>query len=413
MKLRQMILVAATALTLMQLSAQTKIKVLHNFGATGDGSIPYGPLLFDSKGNLYGVTTDGGTGQCSDYGCGTVFELNPHTNGTWAEKILHSFAASSDGAAPWGTLLLDDHGDLYGTLHGYPGFAASGIFELKSGTGGWKNNILYDAYAGPGLVFDKSGDLYGDMGSGAYKDGAIGELSPGASGWTYTDLYDYCETFCPDGTGEPAPPVWDSNGNLWGVTYEGGISQSPCKTEFGCGVIFEMTPNGDGTWTYNVMHQFASSTTDGQEPYGGLVMDSAGNFYGTTLGGGTSGYGTIFEFSNVGGVWEETVLYNFLLATCKQGCIPEGTLAIDASGNLYGTASGGRNSCAGYSCGVVFKLAPQSNGTWTYTTLYNFSETSGGMEPFHGVILDSKGNLYGVTSYFGKYNVGTAFELTP
>src|ERR1700683_1815303 len=191
------IIIAVTilgALTL-PLSAQgVKFKILHNFGATGDGSIPYGPLLFDSKGNLYGTTTDGGTGQCSDYGCGTVFELTPHTNGTWIEKILHNFAAGTDGSAPWGGLLLDSHGNLYGTLDGDSSFATSGVFELKLGAGGYKNTVLYDSFAGPGLVFDKLGNLYGDIGEGAYKLGAIGELSPGPKAWAYTDLYNYCAT---------------------------------------------------------------------------------------------------------------------------------------------------------------------------------------------------------------------------
>jgi len=171
-----------------------------------------------------------------------------------------------------------------------------------------------------------------------------------------------------------------------------------------------MTPNGDGTWTYNLMHQFASSSADGQGPYGGLVIDASGNFYGGRLGGGAYNNGTVFKFSNVGGTWQETILYDF--PNCREGCSVEGTLAIDGAGNLYGTANGGKNSCAGYSCGVIFKLA-QSNGTWKYSTLYNFSETSGGITPFFGVILDSKGNLYGVTANFGKYMGGTAFELTP
>ena len=195
------------------------------------------------------------------------------------------------------------------------------------------------------------------------------------------------------------------------MTYEGGLTQSPCANPNGCGVLFEMIPNGDGSWAYNVIHQFGSSSTDGQGPYGGLIMDSAGNFYGSTLLGGAYSNGTVFKFSNVSGIWQETILYDF--PNCRQGCVVEGALAMDASGNLYGTAEGGKNSCAGYACGIIFKLAPQSDGTWKYSVLYNFSETSGGLQPFYGVILDSKGNLYGVTSNFGKYNLGTAFELTP
>jgi len=279
--------------------------------------------------------------------------------------------------------------------------------------GGWSNTILYNGYVGPDLVFDKAGNLYGSIGAGDYSLGAIGELSPSLGGWTYTQLYSFCpQNGCPDGLNLQTPPIWDSHGNLWGATTYGGISQQPCFSSlYGCGVIFEMTPNGDGTWTYNVMHQFASSSTDGQWPYGGLVIDGAGNFYGSTWLGGAYNQGTIFKFSNVGGTWQEKILYDF--PDCSNGCMVEGTLARDKAGNLYGTAAGGTNSCAGYTCGVVFELSPQKNGSWKYSVLYDFNETSGGLQPFYGAILDSKGNLYGVTSAFGKYGAGTAFEITP
>jgi uncharacterized repeat protein (TIGR03803 family) len=170
-----------------------------------------------------------------------------------------------------------------------------------------------------------------------------------------------------------------------------------------------MTPNGDGAWTYNVIHQFASSSTDGQFPGGGLVMDASGNFYGGTTEGGTSNLGTIFKFSNVGGAWQEKIIYEF--SSCKLGCGVEGTLARDKAGNLYGTANGGPGDC-GLSCGVVFKLAPQSNGSWKYTVLYELTKATGGVQ-LYGVILDSAGNLYGVTGSSGKYGAGTAFEITP
>jgi uncharacterized repeat protein (TIGR03803 family) len=173
-----------------------------------------------------------------------------------------------------------------------------------------------------------------------------------------------------------------------------------------------MTPNDDGTWTYHVMHRFASSSTDGQWPYGGLVMDKAGNFYGSTWLGGAYNHGTIFKFGrNKQGKWVETILYDF--PDCLQGCMVEGTLAMDSAGNLYGTAAGGMNSCAGFACGVVFRLAPQPSGTWKYNVLVNLSETTGGLQPFYGVILDGKGHLFGVTSSFGKYGGGTAFEIIP
>jgi uncharacterized repeat protein (TIGR03803 family) len=407
MKPKQMILALAVtlALTLTAAAQNTKLKVLHNFGASDDGNVPSGPLLSDAHGNLYGGT-GGGPGQ---YGNGVAFELSPQKNGNWHETILHTFA-SIDGS-PWG-VFVRVAGKLYGTTVGGP-VSDSEAYQLTPGTGGWGFDAIYADGAGPGLLPDALGNLYGSIGPGDYFGaGAIGVLSSGSGTWTYAQLYSFCgQIGCPDGYNPPAPPIWDTKGNLWGVMTYGGIGRPACFSDFGCGAIFEMTPNGDGTWTYDVQHLFASSSTDGQWPYGGLVMDAAGNFYGSTWLGGAYNNGTIFKFAFTGGQWEETVLYDF--PNCVYGCGVEGTLAMDKAGNLYGTAAGGRGSCAGFACGVVFTLAVQPGGTWKYGVLYHFTESTGGLQPFYGVILDGKGNLYGVTSSFGKYGGGTAFEITP
>ena len=193
--------------------------------------------------------------------------------------------------------------------------------------------------------------------------------------------------------------------------WEGGIGRPACANNAGgCGVIYEMTPNGDGSWTYHVVHRFASFPGDGEFPSGGLALDAAGNFYGTTSEGGSHGSGTVFKLSVSGGKRKIAQLYDF--PNCTLGCYPDGTLALDQQGNLYGMAEGGANSCSGLSCGVVFKLA-QTNGRYKYSVLANFSESTGGVQPFYGVVLDGKGDLFGVTSSFGKYGGGTAFEITP
>ncbi|HXM64007.1 MAG TPA: choice-of-anchor tandem repeat GloVer-containing protein [Terriglobales bacterium] len=422
MKPKRVVVAVAVALvlTLSLAAREAKFKILHNFGAANDGSGPFGPPVLDDEGNLYGATAAGGTGQCGDYGCGAVFELSPQPNGTWSEKLLHNFTAGSDGAIPWGGLIFDTSGDLYGTLQGDNGLGGSGVFELIPGRSGWSNIVIYTDGAGPGLLMDNARNLYGDMGPGRYEYyGAVAELSPGPLSWTYAALYSYCSKYgCPDGYDPPAPPIWDGKGNLYGTMTEGGIGKPACFSSFGCGVIFKMTPNGDGTWTYHVLHRFASSSTDGQWPYGSLVMDAAGNFYGSTWLGGANGrgnggygHGTVFKLAFSGGKWKETILYDF--PNCNHGCMVEGTLALDKAGNLYGTAAGGTGNCGGYACGVVFKLAPQKNGKWKYSVLHDFSLSDGGVQPFYGVILDSKGNLFGVTSNFGKYNGGTAFEIMP
>jgi uncharacterized repeat protein (TIGR03803 family) len=387
----------------------TKITVIHNFGAENDGATPNGPLLVDSNGNLFGVTY-GGPGL---YGNGVVFELTQQPRGQWTETVVHSFTGGDGGAIPWGSPTFDKTGNLIVTVQGYGSADIGGVFSFTRGARGWVYNILYTGGAGPGLLVSEAGDFYGSIGLGDwFGAGAIGELSPGSDGWNYTQLYSFCgPNGCPDGYDPLDPPIWDSNGNLWGTMAEGGIVQPDCPTGAGCGLIFAMTPNGDGTWTYHVVHRFASFPTDGQGPYGGLVMDKASNFYGTTDGGGLYGNGTIFQFSYNHGRLQGRYIYNF--PNCMQGCYPMGTLARDSAGNLYGMAQGGTNSCGGLSCGVVYRLAPQSNGTWKYSVLVDLNETTGGVLPFYGLTLDDKGDLFGVTSNFGKYGGGTAFEITP
>ncbi len=386
-----------------------KLRILHSFGSAGDGAHPSGGLLSGDGGSLYGVTA-GGPGE---YGSGIAFKLTSQKNGKWSEAVLHVFAAN-DGS-PWGSFVTDKSKNLYGTTLGGPA-SNSDVYEIAPRMGGWHLTVLYTDGAGPGLVSDHSGNLFGAIGVGGdHGIGALGELSPGDNGWNYTDLFDLNPEV---GYAPPAPPIWDGKGNMFGVTTDGGIGKPACFNYAGCGVFYEMTPNGDGTWTYHILHRFASSPDDGQWPYGGLVMDSAGDFYGSTwLGGkyghgnGQYGHGTIFKFSLSGGKWKETVLWSF--PNCLQGCMAMGTLAMDKSGSLYGTAAGGSGSCGGEACGVVFKLAPQKNGKWKYTVLHDFTSADGGVQPFYGVILDGHGHLFGVTSGFGKYGGGTAFEIVP
>jgi len=377
----------------------SECKVLHSFGSGMDGSLPYGPLVFGAQGNFYGVTINGGTGTCSDYGCGTIFQLSLAASGKWTERVLYSFTGGNDGGGPYGGLVLDDLGKLYGTTEGGPA-TNSEIFELTPAPGGWDFALLYDNGAGPGLLLDSAGNLYGDIGPGDYFEaGAVGELSPGANGWTYAQLYSFCsQNDCADGLFPEAPFIWDGHGNLYGTTYSGGLGQQVCL--YGCGVVFKMAHKPDGSWRYQVLHRFDASGHDGRAP-SGLVMDAAGNLYGITVAGGARDLGTIFEMSKVGGRWTKTVLYDF--PDCANGCAPFGTLAFDSAGSLYGAGAGGKRDCGGYTCGVIFKMTPQANGGWNGRD---------GDSPW-GVVVDANGNIFGTTSSGGKYNQGVAFEITP
>jgi len=408
------LVVWVAALTLAVPSAAregAKIKVLHTFGSAKDGTFPSGPLL-ENHGSLYGTTNGGGGFGCEGYGCGTVFRLAQKADGRWSKKDLHDFSDNGDGARPVGNLVLDAAGNIYGTLAGLQPVQTA-LFQLTPGPKGWSSALIYTDATGPGLLIDKVGNLYGGMGRGQYKYGAIAELSPGSGGWNYAELYSFCSPHgqCPDGYDLAGPLVRDEKGNMFGAAVYGGV-QVGCWISFGCGLVFEMTPNGDGTWTYDVLYRFLQpSTKDGQTPSGGLVMDASGNLYGTTGAGGVHNNGTVFELAFTGGHWRKTVLYDFP-QYCDNGCGPGGNLALDKAGNLYGANGGGNGSCSGgtYFCGMIYKLAPQKNGSWKYSSVYKFNGTDG-FGP-NGVTLDSKGNIYGTTVWGGAYNFGVAFEIT-
>jgi uncharacterized repeat protein (TIGR03803 family) len=199
--------------------------------------------------------------------------------------------------------------------------------------------------------------------------------------------------------------VFDKQGNLYGSTAQGGPTNG--------GTIFEVSPTSGGGWSYRVIYVF-KSRKNGAYPMGALVQDAAGNFYGTTQAGGTShkctaGCGTVFELSPSAGNWNETVLYSF---DGDKGAGPEAGLVIDAAGNLYGTTSlGGSTKCRG-GCGTVFELSP-NNGGWTEQVLYRFTGGSDGTDPRSKLIFDAAGNLYGTTYYVNGTYPGTVFELTP
>lgn len=187
--------------------------------------------------------------------------------------------------------------------------------------------------------------------------------------------------------------VIDAAGNLYGTASAGGKATN--------GVVFMVTSKGVET----VLHKFIGGVKDGSGPQGSLVRDSLGNLYGTTAAGGTHGAGTVFEVSGL----VETVLYNF--AGQNDGTGPQAGLTMDATGNLYGTTAAGGTS----GNGTVFKLAVPSvaGGPWKESVLYSFGTGTDGATPVGGVVLDASGNVYGTTSAGGAYALGTIFQLTP
>jgi uncharacterized repeat protein (TIGR03803 family) len=227
------------------------------------------------------------------------------------------------------------------------------------------------------------------------------ELSHGSDGWREAALHDFT---CRNGDGcEPfAGVIRDPDGNLDGTTEQGGGSNS-CGG--GCGTVYELTPTSEGKWKETIIHRFQALWDATYPGVGSLVLDDAGNLYGTADGGKT-GYGVVFELSrNSGDSWKETVLYN--IPGGANGDHPTAGVIMDKTGNLYGTTiAGGDPNCG---CGVVYKLAPRTNGKWKYTVLHRFTGYDGA-QPDANLILDDKGNLYGTTAAGGA---GVAFELTP
>jgi uncharacterized repeat protein (TIGR03803 family) len=387
---------------------QRRFRVLHAFGSGTDGAGVWDSVTLDTQGDVYGTTSGGGV-----YKGGTVFRLTPGSNGRWKETILHNFGWQNDGAGPLGGVIFDLKGDLYGTTEtGGGGYTYGTVYKLSSGPGGWRETVLHrfgrtDQAGSPwgNLVMDERRNLYGT----AY---AAFELSPGPKGWTETILHEFTGKNG-DGAGPQAGPIRDAAGNLYGTTFYGG--GGPLCTD-GCGTVWELSPPGSGTksWTERILHAFGFSRDDGVGPsLGQLAMDAEGNLYGAANGGGKYGPGVVFKLTRVpsnsgsGEVWMETILYNFTGGADGNG--PGGGVILDSAGNLYGTTIAGGSGCG---CGVVYRLSPTASGTWKYTLLHTF-QGSDGAQPDANLTLGPDGKVYGTAATGGTNGGGVAFELTP
>jgi uncharacterized repeat protein (TIGR03803 family) len=364
--------------------AQT-LTVLYSFKNPPDGAVPYGRLVRDRAGNLYGTTDQNGA-----FGYGMVFKVDQRGN----ETVLHSFTGSPDGADPLAGLVRDKTGNLYGTTAGGGASGYGTVFKVDQRG---KETVLYSftnspdgAYPYAGLVRDKAGNLYGTTtGGGSSNVGTVFKVDPTGK---ETVLHSF--TYL-DGAAPYAPLVRDKAGNLYGTTSYGG---SACFPPSGCGTVFKLDTSGKET----VLYSFTGSP-DGAYPYAGLVRDKAGNLYGTTQEGGSSGYGTVFMVDLTG---KETVLYSF--TNSPDGAYPFAGLVRDKAGNLYGTTVyGGDSPCLG--CGTVFMVDTSGNET----VLHNFTNSpDDGAHPYAGLVRDKACNLYGTTINGGFFYFGTVFKLT-
>jgi uncharacterized repeat protein (TIGR03803 family) len=290
------------------------------------------------------------------------------------------------------------------------------VFELTpNGDGTWSESVLYFFENGgetpkSSLVFDGSGNLYGTTYAGGIgNEGVVFELTPNTDGtWTESDLHGFTgETFGTDGAYPEAGVVFDSLGNLYGTTREGGTGTFGCS-EGGCGTVFELTPSPSG-WTETILHSFQGGASDGASPQAPLTFDSQGNLYGTTYEGGAAdggADGVVFELTHSSGVWVESVIHNF--QSKHDGKNPNGSVVFDGKGNLYGTTSGGPGSEGE---GTLFRLTVNASDQWSETGQFKFGRRSGDGElPQGSLAFDALGNLYG-TTYAGGSGYGTVFEF--
>jgi uncharacterized repeat protein (TIGR03803 family) len=403
--------------------------VLHSFGNAADGRSPIESLVLAPAHELYGTTPTGG-----QRNGGIVFRLDVNGNNY---QVLYNFA---NGSSPNG-VIRDSGGNLYGTALGSP--SASGFIFKYDNTGHYTQIHVFNGQDGrfpsANLFLDAAGDLFGTtrfggpspmgtIGNGEvfkldtsgkltvifdfleqkHGDSPLGNVVRDAAGNLYGTTYYggglgtvfrvdasgnlsvlHKFTGSPDGDEPIGNIALDTAGNIYGTTYQGGANK--------VGMVFRVDPSGNET----ILHSF-NSGADGALPYGGVIVDSAGNVYGATTTGGVGGSGVVYKIDSTG---NETLLYSFTGGAA--GGSPYGCLFLDAAGDLYGTTQGGGE----FDSGVVFKVRAARQGLNTYQVLYSLPSSYAG-QPQTGVILDQAGNIYGTNIYGNVYMLDPAGNET-
>jgi len=305
-----------------------------------DGWQPLSAVIFDKAGNLYGTAYQGG-----EHGYGTVFELSPSETG-WTQTVLYSLPGGSGGAYPINGLIFDAVGNLYGTTFA-PGGAEGTVFTLSPAGGGWTGQIIYNMGANQGtiggLAIDAAGNIFGVSDTTAFK------LSSDGNGtWTPTIIHTFAGA-PKDGASPQGNPVLDGEGNLYGATWGGG--------RYNYGTVYELVAGKKGKWTERILHSFKNAPKDGGWPAAGVIFDPAGNIYGTTEYGGKYEAGSVYELTPIAGKdsYKEKVLWSF---DVTDGYAPVAGLILDSAGNLYGTTCCGGPQSQGPFGGVVFEVVP-------------------------------------------------------
>jgi uncharacterized repeat protein (TIGR03803 family) len=366
-----------------QTASAPVLSIVYAFQGGGDGASPSG-VIVDTAGNLYGTTAVGGA-----YNFGTVFKLDAAGH----ESVLHSFSGPPDASSPDSGLLKDTQGNLYGTSSHGGTYNYGTVFKLDAAG---HESVLYSFNTSAGGrpqagAIDSLGTFYGTTSGaagacvfqGRYWNGVCGSVFKVGAAGNYSVLYAFMGTI--SGAIPNGGLLLDAPGHLWGTTAWGGLGR--------VGVVFSMnTSGGEGAF-----HSF--SGPDGAQPAAGVISDGARNLFGTTVRGGASNLGTVFKVDAAG---HEAVLHSFA-GGGSDGATPLAPLVLDAAGNLYGTTQIGGSS----NSGTIFKLDPSGH----FTVLHSFAGGMDGSAPSAGLVVDGAGNIYGATPSGGLYGFGTVFKL--
>lgn len=318
-----------------------------------EGASPDAPVVFAPDGTIYSTTYYGGT-----TGAGVVFRLQPpptscsSTNCPWRETVLHSFAGTDGSGPAFGGLIFDAAGNIYGTATSGAAHGYGNVFELSRNGNQWTISSLWDftsyldgASSWSGVTIDHAGVLYGTTTEGgAQQGGTAFSLTPSGQSWTMTPLHQF--DFATEGSGSFGNVLLDASGNVFGTNRSYGVN--------GGGGVFEL--NAFTGWSASILQAFNGPNG----PQAPLLRDAAGNLYGTSVDGGTYGAGEIFKLTPNGSGYTYTDLYDFTGGT--NGEHPYGQIVMDADGNLYGTTEDGGviggDICGNFGCGIAWELTP-------------------------------------------------------
>jgi uncharacterized repeat protein (TIGR03803 family) len=406
--MRSALLIIAASLSLSFCSSLAwagREAVMYSFAGNTDGANPTSNLIRSGP-DVYGTTSWGGT-----YGWGTVFKLTPGITG-WTETVLYNFTGGVDGAYATGSIAMDSNGNIYGATGDGGSNYKGNVFKLSPNADGtWTETVLYNftgqldgAYPFGGVTLGSAGNLYGTAYEGGLMSACAG-VGCGVvfqlTGTSETVLHAFSES---DGALPSAPLIMDAAGAIYGTASAGGSSTSCIGSPAnGCGVVFQLR-NDLGRWTETVLHSFGTEAGDGISPTSGLSLFK-GDLYGTTFSGGSYFYGTVFKLGRTLGT-RLRILYSF--AGSRNGYEPNAGVVLDNAGNIYGTTrQGGREAC--YSgCGTVFELT-HAGTVWNKTVLHRFTNIDGA-NPYAPLYLQNT-TLYGTTAGGGTAGTGVVFEI--